>query len=177
MVPPQKIRIIEHKAWQIPSFQIPKALSSTVIDILQERLKMGVIEPSHGPYQNPWYLVKKSTPGKYRLVNVAMELKEVTVRDTNLSPSANLFFEEFADCAISSLIDFFLGVRPSRAKQRISRSYGIYDPFRPHANDNFAPRLSKYHSYPVWNYLRAFDQYVALFGIFVYKRHQFILGR
>ncbi len=46
----QKIRTIEHKAQQVPGFQIPRALSSTVIDMLQERLKMGVIEPYHGPY-------------------------------------------------------------------------------------------------------------------------------
>ena len=109
VAPPQKIQTIEHKAWQVLGFQIPKALSSMVIDILQERLKMGVIEPSHGAYQNPWYLVKKSTSGKYRLVNVIVELNRVTVRDANLPPSADEFSEEFADCAISSLIDFFLG--------------------------------------------------------------------
>ena len=64
VAPAQKIRTIEHKAWQVPGFQIPKALTSNVIDMLQERLKMGVIEPFHGSYRNPWYLVKKSTPGK-----------------------------------------------------------------------------------------------------------------
>ncbi len=84
VAPAQKIQTIEHKAWQVPGFQIPKALTSTVIDMLQERLKMGVIEHYHGPYRNPWYLVKKSTPGKYRLVNVAVELNRVTVRDANL---------------------------------------------------------------------------------------------
>ena len=109
VAPPQKIRTVDHKAWQVPGFQIPKALTSTVIDMLQERLKMGVIEPCHGPYRNPWYLVKKSTPGKYRLVNVAVELNRVTIRDANLPPSADEFSEEFAGCTISSLIDFFSG--------------------------------------------------------------------
>ena len=53
VAPAQKIQTIEHKAWQVSGFQIPKALSSTVIDMLQERLKMGVIEPCHSPYRNP----------------------------------------------------------------------------------------------------------------------------
>ncbi len=53
VAPPKKIRTINHKAWQFSGFQIPKALISTVIDMLQERLKMGVIEPCHGPYRNP----------------------------------------------------------------------------------------------------------------------------
>ncbi len=62
MAPAQKIQTIEHKAWQVPSFQILRALSSTVMDMLQERRKMGVIKLCHGPYQNLWYLVKKSIP-------------------------------------------------------------------------------------------------------------------
>ena len=74
IAPAQKIWTVEHKAWQVPSCQILKALTSTIIDMLQERLKMGVIEPCHGPYRNLWYLVQKSTLGKYRLVNVAVEL-------------------------------------------------------------------------------------------------------
>lgn len=68
---PKKIRTII-KLGRFPEFQIPQALTSTVIDMLQERPKMGVIEPCHALYQNPWYMVKKSTPGKYRLVNVAV---------------------------------------------------------------------------------------------------------
>ena len=107
VAPLQKIRTSEHKAWQISNFQISGALTMTVIDILKEKLKIGLIEPCHGPYQNSWYLVKKSTPGKYQLVNVAVELNQITFRDANLPLSANEFFEEFAGCAISSLIDFF----------------------------------------------------------------------
>ena len=107
--PPWKIRTINHKGWQVPGFQISKALTSTFMDMLQEKLKMGFIEPCHGPYQNPWYLVKKSTQGEYRLVNVAVELNRVTIRDTNLPPSADEFSVEFAGCTISSPIDFFSG--------------------------------------------------------------------
>ena len=70
----QKIRTVEHKAWQVSGFQISKALTTTIIDMLQERLKIEVIKPCHGPYRNLWYLVKKSTLGKYWFVNVAVEL-------------------------------------------------------------------------------------------------------
>ena len=34
VAPPQKIRIIDHQTWRVPEFQILKALSSIVIDIL-----------------------------------------------------------------------------------------------------------------------------------------------
>lgn len=48
----QKIQTIEYKAWWVPGFQIPKALSSTVIDMLQKRLNMAIIEPSYSFYQS-----------------------------------------------------------------------------------------------------------------------------
>lgn len=102
VTPPQKIRTIDHQAWQVPGFQIPKALSSTIINMLQERLKINVIEPCHGPYRNLWQLIQKSTPDKYRLVNVAVELNRVTVKDANLLHSADEFSEKFTGCAISS---------------------------------------------------------------------------
>jgi len=51
--------------------------------------------------------VKKKEKSKYRLVNIIIEINRVTVRDTNLPPFINEFFEEFTGCVIASLIDFF----------------------------------------------------------------------
>ena len=34
VVPLQKIKTIDHQAWQVPYFQIPRALTSIVIDML-----------------------------------------------------------------------------------------------------------------------------------------------
>lgn len=98
--------------------QILKALSSTVIHILQERLNKGVIEPSHGFYQNPWYLVKKSTAKNYWLVTMVVELQRVTVRDVNLSLPANKFSEKFASCTISFFINFFSGYNQVQLDQK-----------------------------------------------------------
>lgn len=70
---------------------------------------MGVIESCHGTYHNLWYLAKKSTPKKYWFMNVAVELNRVIIRDSNLPPFTDEFFEEFAGCTVSSLIDFFSG--------------------------------------------------------------------
>lgn len=128
VAPPQIIRTVNHQAWQVPGFQIPKALTSTVIDMLQERLKMGIIKPCHGPYRNLWYLVKKSTPGKYRLSNVAVELNRVTVRDANLPPSADEFSEKFGCCAISSLIDFFSGYNQVKLNEESRDLSGFMTP-------------------------------------------------
>jgi hypothetical protein len=55
------------------------------------------------------FLVKKKEANKYRLINNATEINRVTIQDTNLPPSADEFSEDFAGCAIASLIDLFSG--------------------------------------------------------------------
>ena len=107
--PPIMIKTVEHEAWQEPSFPVPKGLLPVVLEILRDRLERGVLEYCDGPYRNPWFLVAKKAPGAYRLINAAMKLNSVTLRDANLPPSVDEFSEEFAGCAIASLIDFFSG--------------------------------------------------------------------
>ena len=80
-----------------------------MIEILKDRIKKDIFEPSYGPYRNPWFLVKKKEKGKYRLVNIAIEINRVIVRDVNLPPFVNEFFEKFVGCVIVFLIDFFSG--------------------------------------------------------------------
>lgn len=109
VAPPQVIRTIEHKAWQAQSFAIPKALIPTVVGMLRERLQNKTLEYCDGAYRNPWFLVKKKTPGDYRVVVAAMEMNKVTIRDANLPPNPDEFAEHFAGCQIASLVDFFSG--------------------------------------------------------------------
>ena len=108
VAPPQEIRVVEHEAWQCRPFPIPKALNETVAGMLQDRIRSGALEPCHGPYRNPWFLVKKGG-GKYRLINAAMEMNRVTIRDANLPPATDEFAEEFAGNKVASLIDWFSG--------------------------------------------------------------------
>ena len=76
--------------------------------MLKERIANGLLEPYYRPYRNPWFLVKKKS-GKYRIVDAAMNINKVTIRDANLPPSVDEFLEEFAGMYITSLIDFFSG--------------------------------------------------------------------
>jgi hypothetical protein len=109
VAPPSVIRMVPHTPWQHPGFNVPRALRPTVVEMIDERLKQGLLEPCHGPYRNPWFLVKKGTTGKYRMVNAAMEYNRYTIRDANLPPSVDEFSETFAGEAISSLVDLFSG--------------------------------------------------------------------
>lgn len=109
VMPPQRIKTVPHEAWQHPGFRIPMALKGTVEEMLQERLQKGVLEHCDGPYRNPWFLVRKKASGKYRLVNAAMMINKVTIRDANMPPDADEFVEEFAGMAMTSAVDLFSG--------------------------------------------------------------------
>src|SRR6266498_1048025 len=78
-----------------------------MIEMLKNRVEKGIFKLSYGPYRNPWFLIKKKEKGKYRLINTAIKINRVIIRDVNLPPSVNEFFKEFAGYIIASLIDFF----------------------------------------------------------------------
>ncbi len=77
--------------------------------MLKNRVEKGVFKSNHNPYRNPWFLVKKKEKGKYRLINTAMEINRVIVKDANLPPFVDEFSKKFIGCIIISLIDFFSG--------------------------------------------------------------------
>ena len=75
--------------------------------MLKDRVKKNIFKPSHDPYRNPWFLIKKKEKGKYRLINVIIEINRVIIRDANLPPSINKFSKKFIGYVITFLIDFF----------------------------------------------------------------------
>lgn len=105
---PQLIKTVDHEPWQVAGFPVPKALKGTVIQMLKERLAAGLLEHCDGAYRNPWFLVKKKS-GTYRLVDAAMHINRVTIKDSNLPPDVDEFSEDFAGMYVSSLIDFLSG--------------------------------------------------------------------
>jgi hypothetical protein len=109
VAPPQVIRTTPHKAWQAPTFHVPRALEPAVIQILRERMDASVLELGQGPYRNPWFLVKKAVANQYRLINAAMYINRHTIRDANLPPNLEEFVEEFAGLKAVSLVDMQSG--------------------------------------------------------------------
>jgi len=108
VVPPQVIRTIPHSAWQEKSIPIPRPLLGKVVELLRQRIERGILEQSHGAYRNPWFLVQKKDGG-LRLINNATRYNKVTIRDACIPPDADAIAEEFAACAILSLLDLFSG--------------------------------------------------------------------
>ncbi len=53
--------------------------------------------------------MKKKKKGKYYLINTTIKINRVIIKNINLSPSINEFFEEFIKYIIAFLIDCFSG--------------------------------------------------------------------
>ena len=108
VMPAVKIRTVPHDAWQVPTYPVPRALKKELVEMLQERIDAGILEQCHGPYRNPWFLVKKKN-GKHRFINSAIYVNAVTIRDALIPPNVDEFAEDVAGRSLVSLVDFFSG--------------------------------------------------------------------
>jgi hypothetical protein len=101
-----KIRTMSHETWQIFEFQIFKTLTEIVAEMIRNRITNDVLEFCYEFYRNSWFLIKKKKK-KYRLINVALKMNRVIIRNANLLFAMNEFSKEFADCVIASLMNLF----------------------------------------------------------------------
>ena len=56
--------------------------------MFRDRLKRGIIKESYTPYRNTWFLVRKKD-SKYQLINSAIKLNIITIRDAIIPPSTD----------------------------------------------------------------------------------------
>src|SRR5438045_3771946 len=74
--------------------------------MLNECIKSRILEPCQRSYRNSWFLIKKMSE-KYQIVNAAMNMNKITIRDVNLSLNCEDFTEDFVSMTVSSLLDFY----------------------------------------------------------------------
>ena len=75
--------------------------------MIKEKVKIDILELCHDSYRNLWFLIKKKQVEKYRLINVALKMNKVIIRDANLFSSIDEFLKDFVECVISLLLNFF----------------------------------------------------------------------
>ena len=99
-----KIWIVFYEIWQVVDFFIFKTFQRTIIKMLREKMNAELFEKCYNSYRTFWFLIKKSN--KYRMINAALNINRVTIRNTNLFFQINTFVKEFDDMQITSLINF-----------------------------------------------------------------------
>ena len=107
--PPVVIHTVPHTPWQQQNIRLPKAMQDVATTHVKEKLALGILELSQGPYRSRYFLVAKKDPGEYRFINDVQLLNKVTIRDSGMPPSVDEFSEDFAGYPILSAIDYFSG--------------------------------------------------------------------
>ncbi|KAL2644626.1 hypothetical protein R1flu_012213 [Riccia fluitans] len=100
------IFMLPHMPWDLKPIPIPKALLLKLIELLKEKIQMGILEPLMGPYSNQWFtMTKKSRALKF--IQDMQPTNKVTIRNMGSEPMVNKFAEAFARRAIYSMGDLY----------------------------------------------------------------------
>ncbi|KAL3678944.1 hypothetical protein R1sor_021900 [Riccia sorocarpa] len=61
MIAPMVIFTVPHVPWDLKPILVPRALLPKLIDLLKEKMRMGILEPSMAPYSSRWFTVPKKS--------------------------------------------------------------------------------------------------------------------
>ena len=67
IVQPMVIFTIDHVSWNLKPIPVPQAHIPKIIDLLKEKVAMGILEPLNAPYSNRWFMVPKNN-GSLRFI-------------------------------------------------------------------------------------------------------------
>ena len=61
VVAPMVIFTVPHVPWDLKPIPVPRALLPKLVELLKEKARMGILEPSMAPYSNRWFTVPKKS--------------------------------------------------------------------------------------------------------------------
>lgn len=100
---------VEHTPWQIKHRPIAHGIRNQVIELLKDKIKAGVYEPSQSSYRSSWFCVRKKTANSLRIVHDLQPLNEVSIKDAGVPPKLDDFVEPFAGAQCYTVFDLFCG--------------------------------------------------------------------
>ena len=59
VVEPMGIFTVPHVPWNLKPILVPRAHVPKVMELLKQKVEMGILEPSSAPYSNRWFSVPK----------------------------------------------------------------------------------------------------------------------
>ena len=108
VIAPMVIFTVPHVPWNLRPIPVPKALLPKLMELLKEKIKMGILEPSCAPYSNRWFTVPKKN-GALRFIQDMQPVNKVTIRNVGTGPIVDEFAEAFAGKSIYSMGDLYSG--------------------------------------------------------------------
>jgi hypothetical protein len=59
VVEPMVIFMVPHVLWSLKPIPVPRAHIPELMELLKQKMEMGILEPSSAPYSNRWFTVSK----------------------------------------------------------------------------------------------------------------------
>ncbi|KAL3675475.1 hypothetical protein R1sor_025423 [Riccia sorocarpa] len=108
VVAPMIIFTVPHVPWDMRPIPVPRAMLPKVIELLKEKVRMGILEPSMAPYSSRWFTVPKKS-GALRFIQDLQPANSVTIRNLGMGPIVDEVADAFAGRAIYSIGDLYSG--------------------------------------------------------------------
>jgi len=99
---------VPHIPWGLKPIPVPRALFPKLMELLKEKMRMGILEPSIAPYSNRWFTVPKKS-GALRFIQDMQPANKVTIRNMGSGPVVDEVAEQFVGHAIYSIGDLYSG--------------------------------------------------------------------
>ena len=108
IVEPMVIFTVPHVPWNLKPIPVPRAHIPKLMELLRQKVDMGILEPSSAPYSNRWFTVPKKN-GSLRFIQDLQPVNRVTIRNAGIGPTIDEFAEAFAGRSIYSVGDLYSG--------------------------------------------------------------------
>lgn len=87
------IPTIKHVPWATKNIPIPLGNYEWIANILKEKVRVGVYEPSNSLYRSKWFCVNKKGGKDLRLVHDLQPMNAITIRDAGVIPFVDVHTE------------------------------------------------------------------------------------
>ncbi|KAL3699107.1 hypothetical protein R1sor_017129 [Riccia sorocarpa] len=108
VIAPMVIFTVPHVPWDLKPIPVPRAMLPKLINLLKEKMRMGILEPSMAPYSSRWFTVPKKN-GSLRFIQDLQPANSVTIRNVGTGPIIDDVVDEFVGRAIYSVGDLYSG--------------------------------------------------------------------
>jgi hypothetical protein len=78
------------------------------VELLKQKMEMGILEPLSAPYSNRWFTVPKKN-GTLCFIQGLQPVNKVTIRNAGIGPTVDEFVEAYAGRSINWVGDLYSG--------------------------------------------------------------------
>ena len=105
---PIEIPHILHVPWVLRQGPIPRGILDKVTEIIENKWRSGLYEPSSSLYNSRWFCVYKKDGKSLRLVHSLKPLNTVTIKNAAMPPYTDVVTEDFAGRSIYTTLNLYV---------------------------------------------------------------------